>query len=82
MGVKPGAKEPAISCDNPGQTDLARESPTASTDDALSRNTPRRRLLIGRTGESGTGLPDFCSGHPKMRASLGSPTTRAIEHEH
>ena len=63
-----------LSRDDPGQPDLARES--------CPRNTLHRRLSIGRAGESGTGLPDFCSGHPKMRASLGSPTTRAIEHKH
>ena len=82
MGVKPAAKGPAISRDHPGQANLAREGPPASTDDAQPRSTSRRRLSIGRTGESGTGLRDFCSGHPRMRASLGTPTTRAIEHEH
>ena len=82
MGVKPVAEGPAISRDKPGQANLAREAPPAKTYDARLRSAPRRRLSIGRTGKSGTGLPNFCSERPQMRASLGSPTTGVIEHRH
>ena len=64
MGVEPAAKGPAITRDNPGQTDLARESPLAQPDDAGPRNTLRRSLSVGRAGESGAELPGLCSGRP------------------
>ena len=83
MGVKTAAEIPAISRDDPreGRPTLPGRAPRKYRQ-RRARNAPRGRLSIGRAGESGTGLRDFCSGHPRMRASLGSPTTRAIEHEH
>ena len=63
MGVKPAAKGPAINRHESGQGDLARDSPLAQPDDARPRNKLRRRLSVGRAGESGAELPGLCSGH-------------------
>ena len=64
MGVKSAAKGPAINRDDPEQADPARESPLAQPDDAQPRNTLRRRVSVGRAGESGAELPGLCSRHP------------------
>ena len=48
MGVKPAAKGPAINRDDPGQADLAQESPLAQPDDARPRNTYQRLMQRAR----------------------------------
>ena len=80
MGVTPAAKGRAISRDDPGQADLTQESPPYNptmNDHATHCADACRSDAPARVAH---GLPDLCSGHPKMRPSLGSPTTRAIEH--
>ena len=82
MGVKPATEGPAISCDDLGQANLARKGPPQNPTTHEPRKAPRRRLSIGRTSESCTGIPIFYSGRRQKRASLCSPTTGAIEHGH
>ena len=79
MGVKPTAEGPAISHDDPGQAKLARVGPPQNLTTHSRAAHPANAC---RSGAPARVAPDFCSGRPRMRASLGSPTSRAKEHEH
>ena len=81
MGVRPAAKGPAINRDDPGQTDLARESPphNLTTQDRKTHSgNACRSYAPARVAPS---CPTYAAGTQQMRASLGGPTTRAVKHK-
>ena len=82
MGVKPMATRPAINRDDPGRADLTRESPThnPTTQDSATHSADACRA--DAPARVTPGCPTYAAGTQQTRASPGSPTTRAIEHEH
>ena len=81
MGVKTAAKGPAISRDDPEQADLTQERPphNPTTHDRATHSANACRS--DAPARVAPGYPTYAASTQKMRASLGSPTTRAIEHE-